>query len=157
MGIERLRRQVDLGTYPAIGLVISSDSTNVLVQGNFIGTDRASTPALGNAVGVFINQNSASNTIGGTAVGAGNVIAGNREGGVKINEAGSVGNRILGNSIFSDGGGLGDGLGIKLAGNDGVTLDEPNDPDLGANNVQNFPVLNTQPTTATAISRPRAP
>ena len=48
------------------------------VQGNFIGTNAAGTAALGNgAGGIDINSGATGNTIGGTAAGAANVIAGN--------------------------------------------------------------------------------
>jgi hypothetical protein len=43
---------------------------------------------------------------------------------------------IKGNSIFSNG-----GLGIDLS-LDGVTLNDPGDPDTGPNNLQNYPVIN---------------
>jgi hypothetical protein len=49
------------------------------------------------------------------------------------------GNRISQNPIFGTGG-TGWGLGIGL-GNDAVTLNDPNDPDAGANRLQNFPDL----------------
>src|SRR5207302_6167079 len=46
-----------------------------------------------------------------------------------------TGNSILGNSVFSN-----KGLGIDLD-DDGVTLNDLEDPDTGANNLQNFPVI----------------
>jgi hypothetical protein len=76
--------------------------------------------------------------IGGLTSGAANIIAFNIEGGIAIE--GFVGAdptniTISGNSIFENG-----GLGIDL-GNDGVTLNDPGDTDLGVNNLQNFPVI----------------
>ena len=51
-------------------------TTGNVVQGNFIGTNAAGTTGLGNAnVGVDIASGASGNTIGGTASGAGNVIA----------------------------------------------------------------------------------
>ncbi len=47
-----------------------------------------------------------------------------------------TGIRILSNSIFSNG-----GLGINL--NDGSTPNDVQDPDTGANNRQNYPVINS--------------
>jgi titin len=58
---------------------VSAESANVLVQGNFIGTDVTGTLALGNRTGVIAGSLT---RIGGTASGAGNVISGNREDGI---------------------------------------------------------------------------
>ena len=103
-----------------------------LVQGNFIGTNAAGTGALGNnAHGVHVSSSAPNNTIGGA--GAGNVIAFNGGDGIFI--ASGTRNRIQENSIFSN-----TGLGIDLGPN-GVTSNDPGDPDTGANNLQNFPVL----------------
>src|SRR5262249_58258690 len=49
-------------------------------------------------------------------------------------DSASVENSIRGNSIFSNG-----GLGIDL-GNDGVTVNDHLDPDVGPNNLQNYPL-----------------
>jgi titin len=94
------------------------------IQGNFIGTDVTGTVSLGNAgLGVLLYSNrnpSHGNTIGGTEADAGNVIAGNREGGIEI---GGYGNLVQGNFIGTDSLGsgalpnLGDGLGIYGFGN----------------------------------------
>jgi hypothetical protein len=85
------------------------------------------------------------NVIGGTAAGAGNVISGNGWNGVSVIDAGSTGNAILSNSIYSNA-----GLGIDLAG-DGVTLNDLFDADSGPNNIQNFPILNPVKNTAKGI------
>ena len=77
------------GTAPARGNVISGNGQGVfitaagptgnVVEGNLIGTDKTGTVALGNTRhGILIDLNAQSNTIGGTAAGAGNVISGNR-------------------------------------------------------------------------------
>src|SRR5262249_53383820 len=115
------------------GIHIFSSIGNV-VQGNYIGTDVNGTANLGNSVhGVVIDGSSNNNTIGGTTGGATNIIAFNGGDGVFVN--GPVGNAILSNSIWSN-----HGLGIDL-GPDGVTPNDPGDPDTGSNNLQNFPVL----------------
>jgi CSLREA domain-containing protein len=104
------------------------------VQGNFIGTTINGMDALGNSWhGVSVLATANNNTIGGTAMGSGNTIAFNGLDGVFVES--EMGNRIESNSIFSNG-----GLGIDLS-PDGVTANDPGDPDLGANNGQNFPVL----------------
>jgi streptogramin lyase len=115
-------------------------STGNVVQGNYIGTDVSGTVVLGNTGdGVLISGVSQNNTIGGTAAGAGNIVAFNGGAGVAVGSSASdsttVGNSIRGNSIYSN-----TGLGIDL-GNDGVTLNTPGGPHVGPNNFQNFPVL----------------
>ncbi len=62
-------------------LIQAIDSTGNLIQGNRIGTNAASTAALGNGPGVDLNETHG-NTIGGTAAGAGNVISGNNGNGI---------------------------------------------------------------------------
>src|SRR5258705_6421576 len=82
--------------------------------------------------------------IGGTAANAGNIIAFNGYDGVVGEVASTTGNSILGNSIYantrSDIPSI--GLGIDLMG-DGVSLNDADDSDTGANNLQNFPVLSS--------------
>jgi hypothetical protein len=115
---------------------------NNIISGNYIGTDFTGKKDLGNTAGVTISDGN-SNTIGGVNPGEENLIAFN-DFGISISEVvGADGNRILGNRIFNNG-----GLGIDLNA-DGVTLNDDDDPDGGANNSQNFPVITG--VTATAI------
>jgi CSLREA domain-containing protein len=127
---------------------IAIDSSNNMIQGNYIGVAADGSSALGNGdAGVFIT-NSSDHTIGGSVAGAGNVIANNADG-VAITGGGvaSIRNRILGNSIYAN-----VFLGIDL-GNDGVTAnDGSGDPDSGPNNLQNFPVLTSAVTTGSQIT-----
>ncbi|HYP02428.1 MAG TPA: carboxypeptidase regulatory-like domain-containing protein, partial [Pyrinomonadaceae bacterium] len=115
---------------------IAINGQNNVVQGNFIGTDLNGSSALANnSDGVFINSQN-NNTVGGDAAGAGNRIAFNTGAGVRVNFfAEGFNNRIVGNSIFSNG-----GLGIDL-GASGVNANDAGDADTGANNLQNFPVV----------------
>lgn len=116
-----------------------------IIQGNFIGTKASGTTALGNrGQGVLIYNFANDNRIGGTVSGAGNTIAFNRGDGVFVQSG--VGNAILGNALFSNG-----GLGIDLAPN-GRTANDPGDGDAGANNGQNFPVLTSAVTGSTATT-----
>jgi hypothetical protein len=132
----------------AIDGITVSNASDVVIQGNFIGTDVNGSGGLGNvAYGITFNS-ADNNLVGGTVAGAGNVIAFN--GSINRNSGGvgvflGTGNSILGNSIFSNTGAnppsnSNAGLGIDLGG-DGVTLNDPCDADSGANNLQNFPVL----------------
>jgi hypothetical protein len=112
-----------------------------LVEGNKIGTNAAGNAGVGNAAGgvaIFGDTGGAvANSIGGTAQGAGNVIAYNGGNGVTIGsytfDSGAVDDSILSNLIYAN-----SSLGIDL-GNDGVT---PNNsgPD-GPNLLQNYPDL----------------
>jgi hypothetical protein len=72
-----------------------------VVQGNIIGTDVTGTQSLPNGdVGIALDSSSNNNLIGGTAVGAGNLISGNKANGIDI--AFSNNNTIQGNTIGTD-------------------------------------------------------
>ena len=154
------------GSNPGEGNLISGNERfgvrlggeNHVVQGNLIGTQADGASAPGNlGQGVLLPAGSVNNTIGGTGDGAGNTIAFNGAGGgplaiaptggVTVNEQfGSgvpAGNVILGNSIHSN-----VVLGIDLNDN-GVTPNDNGDADVGANNLQNFPVLDSAVNTGT--------
>ncbi len=99
--------------------IADSGATGNLVKGNYIGTDVNGTAELGNDLdGVYING-APSNTVGGTASGAGNVISANSVG-VQITNVSSTGNLVQGNRIGTDVGGtadLGNSLdGVRIAG-----------------------------------------
>jgi len=89
--------------------------------------------------GIAVSSGATNNQVGGTTAGAGNLIAFNVGGGLKIGNTaadnGTVGNAVLGNSI-SDNGGI---TGIDLAG-DGVTANGANHRSF-PNDGQNYPVL----------------
>jgi hypothetical protein len=83
------RNVISANTYVGIRLHGNTSTDNV-IQGNYIGLNAAGTTAFGNAFeGLFI-QHASGNTIGGTAAGAGNVIAGHTT---------SPGIRICGNDV----------------------------------------------------------
>ena len=102
---------VIVGSYTGSGIEIGDGSSGQptednLIQGNFIGIDPTGTTDFGlGSVGITLDaetgvQNVSDNTIGGTAAGAGNVIAHNVAG-VVIGGT-DPGNSILGNSIFDN-------------------------------------------------------
>jgi len=101
-------RGVDIGDLSATGNV---------VQGNKIGTNAAGTAALSNVDGVDIDGSN-NNTVGGTAAGAGNIIAFNSNDGVAV-RSGS-GNAIRENSIYAN-----THLGIELLLNGNFVLHAP--------------------------------
>ena len=96
-----------IGFNTTVGVSISgSSATGNLVAANFIGTDSGGTANLGNGTGVIIAIDTATtgNTIGGTAAGAGNVIADNSLDAVDVNSG--SGNAIRENLIYGNGGGI---------------------------------------------------
>jgi hypothetical protein len=120
------------------GIFVSEPANGNTIQGNLIGTTKDGTTALGNRTGIHVVGGS-NNTIGGNGA-AKNTIAFNRFHGVQVQEVfgpnSGTGNRILFNSIF-DNANLGIQLGAEAG--TGVTLNDPDDPDTGANTLQNFP------------------
>jgi CSLREA domain-containing protein len=110
--------------------ISGAGSKDNIVSGNFIGVGVDGRLALGNGVGVQIVSSAFNNVIGGTVPGAGNIIA--NQTGDGIFHSGGTGNRFLSNSIFNNA----DGIDLFPG---GVTLNDPNDADGGANNLQNFP------------------
>lgn len=131
------------------GLEIGSNQNTV--QGNLIGTNAAGTSAIPNGRGGIWIRGGANNIIGGSAVGAGNIIAYNNGQGIQIADTTGTGvaanNLISRNSIYSN-----TDLGIDLGESDGVAANDPGDSDNGPNKFQNFPVLTSATRTATSIS-----
>ena len=80
------------------GVYVTGASGN-LVEGNLIGTDLAGSAALGNVNGVIL-IGSSSDTIGGTAAGARNVISGNRS--VNVYLDGVSDETVQGNYVGTD-------------------------------------------------------
>ncbi len=117
------------------GVVFSGEDTyDNLLQGNRIGTAEDGTSDLGNdEEGVRVQNAAAHNIIGGTASGAGNIIAFNGSNGVNVVDDGSSAS-IISNSLFSN-----TGLGIKLGFGTGVTANDSGDVDSGPNNLLNYP------------------
>jgi hypothetical protein len=108
------------------------ETSNITIQGNFIGTDATGKKPIPNGWGIILSP-------GNNDVIAGNTIAFNNGAGVSV-QAGT-GNRIEGNSIYANGGYNGR-LGIDLN-QDGVGTNAANDAanHVGANNLMNFPAL----------------
>lgn len=84
-------------------LVQTDETTDNVVQGNFIGTDVTGTQALGNVLsGVAIQGGASNNRIGGPGAGERNLISANHEAGVVIQDDGTTENVVQGNSIGTD-------------------------------------------------------
>jgi uncharacterized repeat protein (TIGR01451 family) len=82
------------------GVTINGGPVGALIQGNFMGTDVTGTTKLGNNGVALTLQLGHDNTVGGTAAGAGNVLAGS--GGVGFDISSSNNNLIQGNFIGTD-------------------------------------------------------
>ena len=120
------------------GIELSTASTN-LIQGNWIGTDVSGNKSMPNQFGGVVTLGSSrANRIGDVTPRAANTIAFNNGAGVFISSDFSANNVVRGNTIFSNSGA---GIDLGVGGFQGVTLNDTNDTDTGANFLQNFPVL----------------
>jgi hypothetical protein len=155
------------GTTPATRNLISGSDNNGIffvtgdtnkVLGNLVGTDASGTGAIANGqFGVALSTGSFAGNTGyrignGTAAGS-NTIAFNGLGGIAVAGKSNLHDPVSRNSIFSNG-----GLGIDLIdlvsenSGLGVTPNDPGDADVGPNGLQNFPVLSSAKSTATATA-----
>ncbi len=140
------------GTIAGAGNTISGNimygiyivSSGNMIQGNSIGTNAARTGAVENQYGILING--ASNTIGGTATGAGNIVSGNRLQGVIVQGASTPGNAVLGNAIYGNG-----GIGIDL-GNNGVTINDGAKTSNQPNLLMDYPVFTSASLTGSTLT-----
>ena len=127
--------------------------TGLTIQGNFIGTtplgDEVGNGG-GSGTGIQIDAEGGNRDIliGGTASGAGNEIAYNALQGIQILPASPDNSAVTisSNSIHDNG-----DLGIDLNG-DGVTANDPDDADEGANHTQNVPSLTGRTTDQVDVS-----
>lgn len=117
------------------GILVTGDSAEGnTIAGNFIGTDALDALGLGNAVnGILIDGTK--NIIGGSAPGATNTI--DENGGVGVYILSGTGNTISQNSIYENG-----MLGIDIFPT-GPNINDSLDADVGPNNMQNFPVIDS--------------
>jgi CSLREA domain-containing protein len=153
------------------GVVLGTASSGNEIIGNEIGTDLSGSAPLGNQIGIFTLGGN-NNIIGTNPPGYGNLVAHNVLDGVMIlSDASSY--FIAGNTIMQNGGdGVSMGtfccpgppypdqitlnrnsihdngeLGVDLS-PDGVTPNDPGDPDAGPNTLLNFPVFSQVSTTS---------
>lgn len=86
--------------------IFLTQTSNVIIQGNYIGTDASGTVAVGNTGAGIVVQWSQNNQIGGSSAAQRNVISGNSGHGIDIRDLMSTGNVITGNYIGVDASGL---------------------------------------------------
>ncbi len=102
--------------------IVLDDVNNVTLVGNRIGTDASGMVALGNGLnGILIYKGASNNLIGGNSIGNMNLISGNVQNGILIDDSNTSGNVVLGNLIGTDATGsasLGNSQsGIEIRGN----------------------------------------
>ena len=123
-------------------IIFGENAKQNIIENNAIGVDTTEEPdtTIGNTLaGIFISEGS-ENVIGGVEAAASNDIMFNGAQGVAIITG--TQNSIVRNRIFYNG-----GLPIDLDA-DGVTENDINDADTGANDLQNYPVISGYSTTA---------
>lgn len=85
------------------GVHILGGASGNLVQGNYIGVNATNTGPLGNGKTAVLIVSASNNTVGGTAAGAGNMIADNGGTGIEIASSGAglaSGNAVQGNTVL---------------------------------------------------------
>jgi parallel beta-helix repeat protein len=127
-------RMTGTGSNTIRGLCIHDFNAGVQIESNdnhlegcFIGTDVTGTSAgPGNGTGIVITAGTSGNVIGGSALGAGNLISGNATGiqstggGANVIQGNLIGTDVTGNSIIPNGEGIG------LTGTTGFLVGGPN-------------------------------
>jgi hypothetical protein len=109
------------------GVWFQDSAMGSAVLGNYIGTNISGTAALGNASdGVVLMDGAMNNTIGGDTPGTRNVISGNGDAGVQIQDPDTSGNQVIGNYIGTDASGT-----IPLGNQHGVLISSTTDNTIG--------------------------
>jgi hypothetical protein len=122
-----------------------ASTTGNVMRGNYIGVAANGSTVVGNTQeAVYINA--PGNTVGGTASGAGNVLAGSSGSHDGVYVQSGTGNAILGNSIYGNG-----GLGIDL-GTNGVNANNGTKNASLANADMDFPVFTSTTLSGTTLS-----
>lgn len=122
------------------GIGIILQAANFVVTGNKIGIapDVVSGPVISNGTGIVLNPSSplGQGIVGGLGS-LQNLIAGNTGDGIE-DFSGGLSVDFSQNRYFTNG-----GQAIDLRGSDGPTLNDPGDPDIGPNGLQNTPIIST--------------
>ena len=139
------RNVISSNTIQGIG---TNDDSGTLIYGNYIGTDSTGAIARGNSGdGIRVIGTATGVKIGGTADGAGNVIANSGGDGILVSSSSATAATILGNSIFRNG-----EQGIDLGADDGPVVNDAGDGDVGSNTLLNFPVITSASSNTTGTT-----
>ncbi|MCU0707282.1 MAG: right-handed parallel beta-helix repeat-containing protein, partial [Pirellula sp.] len=116
------------------GIVLDAAANTNTIRGNYIGTDINGSLDRGNGLsGVWVINGSSNNVIGGTLAGAGNVISGNDQAGINIQNPTTIGNLIQGNRIGTNAastsaiGNTGDAVIIQLGASNNIVGGDDDD------------------------------
>jgi hypothetical protein len=112
--------------------IFSGFTEGVIVQGNLVGTAANGVDALGNNQGIVISGSR--NLIGGSTASTGNIVAFNKLNGVVVRDG--TGNSFLSNSIYAN-----NPFNIVIDQTGRPIPNDIRDGDLGPNNRQNFPSI----------------
>ncbi len=133
-------------------IYFGASCNHITIQGNTIGLNAEGQPLLGSVTGIeigYLAGEYSSLIIGGDLEGQGNTIAGHILNGI-LAGPGVLSAQIRGNAIY-DNGQLGIDL-IPTAYGYGVTPNDAQDTDTGANGLLNFPTLGSALSTGTSLS-----
>ena len=105
------------------GVKVGWQSTSdVLVIGNYIGTDVSGTKSIANGIGVSVEEGTRHSFVGGNTSSEQNLISGNNQDGVTVQGMGTDYNFVTGNDIGTDVSGTNplpnDGYGVSIKGGD---------------------------------------
>ncbi len=124
-----------------VGIVITGESEMNVVRRNLIGTAAdGDSPLPNTSHGILMTGGADCNTIGGIPNPYRNVIAFNGGDGIALATDGGINNYVDPNFIHDN-----DGLGVDIN-DDGPTPNDDLDVDIGANELQNYPVLTSAQT-----------
>ena len=147
------RNVISGNTFTGISIVTTSANVpqNVVVKGNYIGTNASGTVGgLGNGTFGISADSGEGHVIGGNTAADGNIIAGNgrtfEAAGVQVTGASTRRVEIRSNSIFSN-----NGLGIDHGAQFGISPNTAGGGTGGANDRQNFPVIAAAANSAAAM------
>jgi hypothetical protein len=121
-GLAPAARNVVSGN--STGIAIAKDASGTGIAGNYIGTDPAGTAALGNLVGILVDQSS-DNTIGVPGKASGNVVSGHGTG-IRILGSGATKNQIENTFIGTDSTGKN-----AIANTEGISIQGATDTSIG--------------------------
>ena len=134
-----------VGANAGHGIEVTAGAIGTIMHSNFSGISADLLVSMPNGIDGINVCDGAQDTVVGSVLLGGNVIANNTENGIGVEPTALLNNTWAANRIFNN-----TLLGIDLSAPGGVTPNDPTDEDLGPNNHQNFPTPTLAVTTPTA-------